>query len=308
MSETLDDFEIENRRERQSLIERNSRLEALSAAYREMSDVRDSTKMIKVIMQGARTLASRARIGIIERGAVLASEDRLGQSDITPNPEWRIVSMGEGHADDLIAPIYDGRKKFMSGVMGASRVVLYMDDLEDIDDSLRSDFLSYIRFAGVALAALSADERNRKAAMTDALTGIANRRALEITVSRMVNDRRRFAYVIIDLDNFKQINDKKGHAAGDMLLKRVGEVLMAQTRANDFPARLAGDEFVVLLGTGDINAGAARVGEWLTQNGVQASTGIALFPEDGKSPQELYTAADAKLYENKKDRRTAGLR
>ena len=301
-------IEAENRRERQALIERNTRLESLSAAYREMTDVRESEKMVEVIMRGARTLAPRARIGIIERGVVLSAEDRLGQSEMNPNPEWRIVSLGEGHADDLVAPLFDGRKKFISGVMGASRGVLYIDDLDEIDEHLRSDFLSYIRFAGVAIAALSADERNRKAAMTDALTGIANRRALEITVSRMVNERRRFAYVIIDLDNFKQINDKKGHAAGDMLLKRVGEVLANQTRANDFPARLAGDEFVVLLVTGDVSAGATRVGEWLAKNGIQASTGIARFPEDGQSPQELYTAADAKLYANKKERRDAGLR
>jgi len=301
-------IEAENRRERQALIERNTRLESLSAAYREMTDVRESEKMVEVIMRGARTLAPRARIGIIERGVVLSAEDRLGQSEMNPNPEWRIVSLGEGHADDLVAPLFDGRKKFISGVMGASRGVLYIDDLDEIDEHLRSDFLSYIRFAGVAIAALSADERNRKAAMTDALTGIANRRALEITVSRMVNERRRFAYVIIDLDNFKQINDKKGHAAGDMLLKRVGEVLANQTRANDFPARLAGDEFVVLLVTGDVSAGATRVGEWLAKNGIQASTGIARFPEDGQSPQELYTAADAKLYVNKQERRDAGLR
>lgn len=57
-----------------------------------------------------------------------------------------------------------------------------------------------------------------------------------------------------------------------------------------------------------MNAGAAEVADWLNANGVSASTGLALFPEDGKTSQDLYTASDKKLYENKHVRRVAGLR
>lgn len=85
------------------------------------------------------------------------------------------------------------------------------------------------------------------AAMTDALTGLRNRRALFANLDAMILQRRSFAVMHLDLDHFKAVNDGQGHAAGDHVLREVARILMAETRQADTVARLGGDEFVVLL-------------------------------------------------------------
>lgn len=92
-------------------------------------------------------------------------------------------------------------------------------------------------------ARLSAEER----ALTDGLTGLGNRRALERALDRHIAAGRPFALVHMDLDHFKPVNDRLGHAAGDHVLCRVADVLRAVTREGDEVARLGGDEFVLLL-------------------------------------------------------------
>lgn len=104
-------------------------------------------------------------------------------------------------------------------------------------------------------------------AMTDALTGLANRRALDAALARAIEaaarGRRGFALLHLDLDLFKRVNDTLGHAAGDLVLLRVAEVLRAETRKHDTVARVGGDEFVVILpgqvDAGQIDAVAARI-------------------------------------------------
>ena len=84
-------------------------------------------------------------------------------------------------------------------------------------------------------------------ALTDALTGLANRRAMDQELGRALADPMDdFALLHIDLDLFKQVNDTFGHAAGDRVLERVGEVLRAETRSWDVAARVGGDEFLVM--------------------------------------------------------------
>ena len=91
----------------------------------------------------------------------------------------------------------------------------------------------------------------RRKAMHDALTGLPNRAMFMETLDRAVAKSRRrstrFSVVFIDLDHFKEINDTLGHQAGDTLLKTVAERLTGAVRAADTVARLAGDEFVVLI-------------------------------------------------------------
>jgi diguanylate cyclase (GGDEF)-like protein len=85
-------------------------------------------------------------------------------------------------------------------------------------------------------------------ALTDALTGLRNRRAMDLALARCLQDgSEEFALLHIDLDLFKQVNDTYGHAAGDAVLERVGEILRTDLRAADIAGRVGGDEFLVIL-------------------------------------------------------------
>jgi len=151
----------------------------------------------------------------------------------------------------------------------------------------------------------------------DALTGLANRVLLaEQTNQALVaarRDRHRVAVLFIDLDGFKPVNDKHGHAVGDALLVEVAARLRGCVRAADTVARLGGDEFVVLLaGVGEANQALALAEKICTALAqpcllagrtlhVTASVGLALYPEHGDSPQQLFQRADEAMYLAKQD-------
>ena len=84
-------------------------------------------------------------------------------------------------------------------------------------------------------------------ALTDTLTGLRNRRALDAVLAQIIARRRQFGLMHIDLDYFKQVNDTLGHAAGDHVLRYVASVLRDETRSDDTVARVGGDEFVVVF-------------------------------------------------------------
>lgn len=92
-------------------------------------------------------------------------------------------------------------------------------------------------------ARVNAEEQSR----TDELTGVSNRRALEQVLSRAASRLKPFAIIHIDLDHFKKVNDTYGHAAGDVVLRRVSKILMSSVRADDLVARVGGDEFVLVF-------------------------------------------------------------
>jgi diguanylate cyclase (GGDEF)-like protein len=153
----------------------------------------------------------------------------------------------------------------------------------------------------------------RDVALTDPLTGIANRRSLlaraDYEVARHTRGRRRFALVMIDLDGFKRLNDRFGHPAGDELLCDVADALRRAIRGQDTVARIGGDEFCVLAPETDV-AGtaplakriAAAVAGTATGVRVRASIGIAVFPDDGRDVSSLLHAADERLLDAKRGR------
>ncbi len=159
-----------------------------------------------------------------------------------------------------------------------------------------------------------------QAAFRDSLTGVANRRRFEIAIEQHLDAPERnggpFALLFLDLDDFKQINDSYGHAAGDVVLSRVAECMTNALRANDQVARLGGDEFGALLVGADRRAAEAsrsRVLELLGTpveiGGVlvsaRASIGIACVPEDGETLDALLEAADRAMYEVKRAEKRA---
>ncbi len=94
-------------------------------------------------------------------------------------------------------------------------------------------------------AKLAAEEQ----ALTDTLTGLRNRRALDLRMKNLVDRHQGFGLMHLDLDFFKQVNDTLGHAAGDHVLRQVALVLTAETRTTDLVARVGGDEFVLVFPT-----------------------------------------------------------
>ena len=151
----------------------------------------------------------------------------------------------------------------------------------------------------------------RREALTDALTGLANRRAFDERLAAELSRAKRHgepvALGLIDLDGFKALNDRHGHPEGDRALKRVAEILRASVRAEDTAARLAGDEFAVILPAtaareaqpviGRI-AGAVAGDPLLAEFGTTVSAGVAEARDEDAGA--LYSAADAALYASKR--------
>jgi diguanylate cyclase (GGDEF)-like protein len=152
----------------------------------------------------------------------------------------------------------------------------------------------------------------RGVALSDGLTGVANRRLLlaraDYEIARHTRDEHSFAIVMLDLDGFKRLNDRFGHGAGDEILCDVAGALTDALRAQDTVARLGGDEFCVLAPETDrahAVALATRVkkavaGATAGVDQLGASLGVAVFPADGETVGALIDAADQRLLEAKR--------
>ncbi len=156
------------------------------------------------------------------------------------------------------------------------------------------------------------EQQLRHLADHDALTGLANRRRFTEELERHSAHAQRYgadgAVLLVDLDNFKQINDTLGHAVGDQVIARAADVLRDTLRVTDIVARLGGDEFAILLPHGDAEkaaetaariVGAMRVAA--EQWGVTVSVGVAAFGEaEAAVPDAVVAAADHAMYEVKR--------
>ena len=150
-----------------------------------------------------------------------------------------------------------------------------------------------------------------RAAHTDPLTGLPNRRAFDKDYATFWSSAKRYGYplaiLIIDLSGFKEVNDRFGHAAGDQALREVARVLTSLVRNGDHVYRWGGDEFAVLLPHTTLG-GAVRAAKryaaaiekvCLEEHCIRANLGAAAFPEDAADPEELLALADSRMYQAK---------
>jgi diguanylate cyclase (GGDEF)-like protein len=181
----------------------------------------------------------------------------------------------------------------------------------------RDIFVTLLGRASTSIENVTAHERVSEQAVTDELTGLPNNRSFRETIDREAARAERFGHelslVILDLDDFKQVNDTYGHLQGDEVLRTVGKLLQSEPRAIDEPARYGGEEFVVALPeTG--SEGAVELAERIrsrledeevpaVEGGkplrVTASFGTATLPDAATDVRGLFEAADEALYKAK---------
>lgn len=178
----------------------------------------------------------------------------------------------------------------------------------------------YVVAVGMILILLEDEiEHNKFLALHDDLTGLPNRRLFQDRLASALERARRSssraALLLIDLDQFKEVNDSLGHHAGDELLKHVSRLFIGRVRRTDTVARTGGDEFSIVLEEPVSYKDAVHIAQELTNllespieldgNTIQigASVGIAVFPDDATDPEALSIAADLRMYKSKREAR-----
>jgi diguanylate cyclase (GGDEF)-like protein len=172
----------------------------------------------------------------------------------------------------------------------------------------------------LALADMRLRETLRAQSICDPLTGWHNRRYMEETLEREIGraarNRRPLAVIMLDIDNFKEFNDLFGHEAGDVALQNLCQMLKTHVRSEDVACRYGGDEFVLVLPDTSAELAAQRVEDMRITVGnremqfrgqmlrpMTLSFGIATFPTDGRTSQDLLRASDTALFRAKSEGR-----
>ncbi len=249
-------------------------------------------------------------LGLAIRNKIVAARREPAASSGTESAGQSLERCGV--EPDFVAPVIG-----ISGIAGALVIAgcPFPGDEERANVSMLADLLS----GAMQKAALA--ELSKSSTWVDPLTGVANRlyfaRRFESELRRAQNYHQSLGLVMLDIDDFKKINDTYGHPAGDLVIKKFAELVRSVTRSSDLVCRYGGDEFMVLVTTSNdqqvlayaeklvrtISATDVLVPRHGTLIRLTTSGGLAMFPEDGQSATELLHAADDALYEAKRQGR-----
>ncbi|MDE3200538.1 MAG: diguanylate cyclase [Acidobacteriota bacterium] len=243
---------------------------------------------------------------------------------INPNAERRLGVLRE----TLYGKVLTEVRPFMieSGLIHKYREVVrtgtpYTCEVFIDDEMIKETWLNVqvVRLGtGIAITSRDVTEHRRRTdyvnylAHHDHLTGLANRTLLlervRTAIQRARGNDHKVAVFLIDIDNFKQINDSLGHADGDILLATVGQRLLSSVRETDTVARMGGDEFIILIpevhSEREIEACGEQILRCVSEPveisgrtiGLTLSVGVAIYPTDGQSADELLRNADTAMY------------
>ncbi len=273
-------------------------------------------RSLLAVLQNATPMPKHAALLLVQHGRVIAG-----------GPAGTHVDIRDHRIELAAVPFFSTATKLVAG--NASLVAV--EPVSAVEARVNA-YRRRLLFAAAITLALAAGLATRLArpvarvladlarltrqAQTDALTNLANRRALDERLDDEVDHARRLgtnvAFVIADIDNFKSINDSYGHQTGDEVLRRVGRALAEAVRELDLPGRYGGEEFALVL-PGTNLSGARALAEKVRKNleellvttpdgspfQVTASFGAACYPAQS-SVEELVAAADAALYEAKR--------
>jgi diguanylate cyclase (GGDEF)-like protein len=309
------------------------------------SDLRETTLLPAVVEVASSLLhAPRAALHLYDRNTKeMRCEFSIGLSDdylqqITQRfnqipgaqvlKDKAFVLIPDVHQDSRTSPIQDliAQEKFRAyavfalpspdGSLGA--LSLYWDEPRVISSEEIWVAELFAQRAGALLNSARLYEQASEESLTDALTGLPNRRALD---QRLDEENQRsgryghpYALLMIDLDQFKAINDTYGHPIGDSVLQQITSVLRRSVRSTDFVSRYGGDEFAIILPESGLDK-AKYVAEKLksTLSGtrlhlpkevksfISASIGVAICPNDTSEMEKLLAIADQRLYDAKRN-------
>ena len=225
------------------------------------------------------------------------------------------------HASEIAAALLHGRAQSSRLHLGADLQSFWGDGvINPIHDS-EGVHLGFVKIIRDSSARRHDEKVALRAANTDVLTGLANRSAFDDHLRNWLEtgkrDRQNVVLHLLDLDNFKNINDTLGHLAGDLLLQQVAARLLNASRKADFVARFGGDEFGLLQANVNAPTDAFPLADKILNTLSQpfeiegheihtsASIGIAVAPQDGWAAQTLLRKADSALYRVKRSGRNA---
>ena len=314
---------------RQALVRANSELE--HRVFERTAELEQANAAMSVGEELLRATVESTADGIL----VVDSQGRVAFGNRRFAAMWRIPDdlLERRDDDELIGFVLeqlDDPQAFLSKVKE-----LYQSDREDLDTLMFKDGRMFERFSrplvrdgavdGRVWSFRDVSERKRFEAQLvhmanhDPLTGLFNRRRFDEELDRQLLEAQRYgtsgALLFLDLDQFKDVNDSRGHRAGDDLLARLALLLQERLRNTDVVGRLGGDEFAILLShaTAEQAVTVARdlldairnhtfeIGE--SALGITVSLGIALFPEHGATAAELLSRADMAMYRAKDEGR-----